>query len=88
MGEFKSAVHAMEEGSEKLDASAMAVVDGLDERLANTANATRHRQLLIAGVSLLLGVLCCWLITTSITRPVRNALDVSCPSPAAASTTP
>jgi methyl-accepting chemotaxis protein len=77
MGEFKAAVHAMEEGSEMLNASAISVVDGLDEHLAATATATRNQQLLIAGASLVLGVLCCWLITTSITRPVRNALEVS-----------
>jgi len=77
MNEFKSAVHDMEEGSERLNASAVSHVEGIDEHLAATATATRHRQLLIAGLSLALGVLCCWLITISITRPVRDALDIS-----------
>ncbi len=51
--------------------------DGLDEHLAATRDATRHRQLLIAGIGLALGAVFCWLITASITRPLRNALDVS-----------
>ncbi len=77
MEQFKGAVHALEDEAEKLVARQMGIVAGLDGKLSVTRDATRHRQLLIAGISLALGILFCTLITRSITRPVRNALEVS-----------
>jgi methyl-accepting chemotaxis protein len=77
MGEFKSAVHGLEEGSKALNDRAVSGVEGIDETLAATQKKTSESQWTLAAVSLALGLLFCVLITRSITRPLRNALDVS-----------
>jgi len=77
MEEYKGAVEDLERASDELNARAMAKSGEAEATLRKTQVNTRIRQLILAGLSLALGVLFCLMITRSITRPLRRALDVS-----------
>jgi len=77
MEEYKGAVEGLEHASDDLNARAMAKAGEAEATLATTQAKTRVRQMTLAGTSLVLGVLFCLIITRSITRPLRVALDVS-----------
>jgi methyl-accepting chemotaxis protein len=77
MEEYKGAVEDLERASDELNARAMAKANEAETTLSKTQASTRVRQLTLAGSSLVLGVLFCLIITRSITRPLRRALDVS-----------
>ena len=77
MEEYKGAVEDLEHASDELNARAMAKAAEAETTLRSTQTSTRVRQMTLAGSSLVLGVLFCLIITRSITRPLRRALDVS-----------
>ncbi len=77
MEEYKGAVEDLERSSDELNARAMAKAGEAEATLRTTQANTRVRQMTLAGTSLILGVLFCLIITRSITRPLRRALDVS-----------
>jgi methyl-accepting chemotaxis protein len=77
MEEYKGAVEDLERASDELNAGAMAKAGEAEAALRKTQVSTRVRQMTLAGASLVLGVLFCLIITRSITRPLRRALDVS-----------
>jgi len=77
MEEYKGAVEDLERASDELNARALAKAGKAGASLATTQADTRVRQMTLAGASLILGVLFCLIITRSITRPLRRALDVS-----------
>ena len=77
MEEYKGAVEDLERASDELNARAMAKASEAETTLRATQVGTRVRQMTLAGASLILGVVFCLIITRSITRPLRRALDVS-----------
>ncbi len=77
MEEYKGAVEDLERASNELNARALAKAGEAEATLQSTQTNTRVRQMTLASASLLLGVLFCLIITRSITRPLRRALDVS-----------
>ncbi len=77
MEEYKGAVEDLERASDELNARAMAEAARAEATLRTTQADTRVRQMTLAGASLFLGVVFCLIITRSITRPLRRALDVS-----------
>lgn len=77
MEEYRGAVDDLERASNDLNARAMAKAGEAEATLRTTQAKTRVRQMTLAGSSLILGVLFCLIITRSITRPLRRALDVS-----------
>ena len=77
MEEYKGAVEDLERASDELNARALAKAGKAGASLATTQADTRVRQMTLAGASLILGVMFCLIITRSITRPLRRALDVS-----------
>ena len=77
MEEYKGAVHGLEEASNQLNDRAMAKVGQVEGHLQKTEHGTQSGQLVLAGVSLLLGVIFCLLITRSISRPLGRALNIS-----------
>ena len=77
MSVHKEAIHALEATSEKVNAHAIAKVNGIVASLSTTRVTTRNVMLGLGAACLVLGVMLCLAIIRSITRPLRRAMEVA-----------
>ena len=77
IGEYKPAVHAMEDAAEHLNDAAITRAGRVTQTLAATRNRASALQLGIALACLLSGALMCVVATRSITEPLARAIEVA-----------
>jgi methyl-accepting chemotaxis protein len=74
---FKPAVHRMEDASQALNKAALARVNDATAALSATRRDSSMLQIGIAILCLLVGALACVILTRSITRPLRRAIEIA-----------
>jgi methyl-accepting chemotaxis protein len=77
LGKVKDAVHGMETANDELNARAMARARSASERIDAVKVRATQLQLALAALGLVLGLLLCWWVTRSITRPIAQAVAIA-----------
>ncbi|MFO1339122.1 MAG: methyl-accepting chemotaxis protein [Burkholderiaceae bacterium] len=77
MGQYKEAVHGMEKTVDAINDRAMLRASGVVDHLDAVSNRAASMQIGLAVAAMLLAAGSCWLVTRSITVPLREAVRVA-----------
>jgi methyl-accepting chemotaxis protein len=77
LGKVKEAVHGMESTTDAINERAMARAHSASERIDGVRLRAQTLQIALTGLGLVLGVVLCWLVTRSITRPIAKAVQIA-----------